>query len=61
MSNLFFYYYQPMLKSGLMPRSEIASVHVWSPVISQCSKTCGNGKWEKNVITFLQNLHVIIT
>uniref|UniRef100_A0A7N6BKK5 Peptidase M12B domain-containing protein n=1 Tax=Anabas testudineus TaxID=64144 RepID=A0A7N6BKK5_ANATE len=33
----------PMLKSGLMPRSKIASVHVWSPVISQCSKTCGNG------------------
>uniref|UniRef100_A0A7N5ZVK4 Peptidase M12B domain-containing protein n=1 Tax=Anabas testudineus TaxID=64144 RepID=A0A7N5ZVK4_ANATE len=34
---------EPMLKSGLMPRSKIASVHVWSPVISQCSKTCGNG------------------
>uniref|UniRef100_UPI0037E94555 A disintegrin and metalloproteinase with thrombospondin motifs 13 n=1 Tax=Semicossyphus pulcher TaxID=241346 RepID=UPI0037E94555 len=34
---------QPMLKSGLLPRSKQAPVYVWSPVISQCSKTCGNG------------------
>ncbi|XP_068422423.1 A disintegrin and metalloproteinase with thrombospondin motifs 13 [Clinocottus analis] len=33
----------PVLKSGLLPRSEQAPVYVWSPVISQCSKTCGNG------------------
>ncbi|XP_018525002.1 A disintegrin and metalloproteinase with thrombospondin motifs 13 [Lates calcarifer] len=34
---------QPMLKVGLLPRSRQAPVYVWSPVISQCSKTCGNG------------------
>ncbi|XP_076586425.1 A disintegrin and metalloproteinase with thrombospondin motifs 13 [Chaetodon auriga] len=34
---------QPVLKSGLLPRSRQAPVYVWSPVISQCSKTCGNG------------------
>ncbi|XP_069562849.1 A disintegrin and metalloproteinase with thrombospondin motifs 13 isoform X2 [Brachyistius frenatus] len=34
---------QPILKSGLLPRSRQAPVYVWSPVISQCSKTCGNG------------------
>ncbi|XP_042343691.1 A disintegrin and metalloproteinase with thrombospondin motifs 13 [Plectropomus leopardus] len=34
---------QPLLKSGLSPRSRQAPVYVWSPVISQCSKTCGNG------------------
>uniref|UniRef100_A0A8C9WSW1 ADAM metallopeptidase with thrombospondin type 1 motif, 13 n=1 Tax=Sander lucioperca TaxID=283035 RepID=A0A8C9WSW1_SANLU len=34
---------QPMLKSDVSPRSRQASVYVWSPVISQCSKTCGNG------------------
>ncbi|XP_071338451.1 A disintegrin and metalloproteinase with thrombospondin motifs 13 isoform X2 [Trachinotus anak] len=34
---------QPMLKSGLLPRSRQDPVYVWSPVISQCSKTCGNG------------------
>ncbi|XP_020791165.2 A disintegrin and metalloproteinase with thrombospondin motifs 13 isoform X2 [Boleophthalmus pectinirostris] len=34
---------QPRLKFGLMPRSRPASVYVWSPVSSQCSKTCGNG------------------
>ncbi|XP_051923960.1 A disintegrin and metalloproteinase with thrombospondin motifs 13 isoform X1 [Hippocampus zosterae] len=33
----------PALKSGLMPRSRQAPVFVWSPVIIQCSKTCGNG------------------
>ncbi|XP_061586202.1 A disintegrin and metalloproteinase with thrombospondin motifs 13 [Cololabis saira] len=32
-----------VLKSGLLPRSRQAPVYVWSPVISQCSKTCGNG------------------
>uniref|UniRef100_A0A3P9LNY6 ADAM metallopeptidase with thrombospondin type 1 motif, 13 n=1 Tax=Oryzias latipes TaxID=8090 RepID=A0A3P9LNY6_ORYLA len=31
------------LKSALMPRSRQAPVYVWSPVISQCSQTCGNG------------------
>ncbi|XP_070759988.1 A disintegrin and metalloproteinase with thrombospondin motifs 13 [Enoplosus armatus] len=34
---------EPVLKSGLLPRSRQAPVYVWSPVISQCSKTCGNG------------------
>ncbi|CAJ1068047.1 A disintegrin and metalloproteinase with thrombospondin motifs 13 isoform X3 [Xyrichtys novacula] len=34
---------QPALKSGLSPRSRQTPVYVWSPVISQCSKTCGNG------------------
>ncbi|XP_078105734.1 A disintegrin and metalloproteinase with thrombospondin motifs 13 [Sander vitreus] len=34
---------QPMLKSDVSPRSGQAPVYVWSPVISQCSKTCGNG------------------
>ncbi|XP_034547279.1 A disintegrin and metalloproteinase with thrombospondin motifs 13 isoform X1 [Notolabrus celidotus] len=34
---------QPALKSGLLPRSTQTPVYVWSPVISQCSKTCGNG------------------
>ncbi|XP_077417483.1 A disintegrin and metalloproteinase with thrombospondin motifs 13 isoform X3 [Vanacampus margaritifer] len=34
---------QPAVKTGLMPRSRQAPVFVWSPVISQCSKTCGNG------------------
>ncbi|XP_023249691.1 A disintegrin and metalloproteinase with thrombospondin motifs 13 isoform X1 [Seriola lalandi dorsalis] len=34
---------QPVLKSGLVPRSRQDPVYVWSPVISQCSKTCGNG------------------
>ncbi|XP_045890973.1 A disintegrin and metalloproteinase with thrombospondin motifs 13 [Micropterus dolomieu] len=33
----------PMLKSGLLPHSRQAPVYVWSPVISQCSKSCGNG------------------
>uniref|UniRef100_A0A3B4VK75 ADAM metallopeptidase with thrombospondin type 1 motif, 13 n=1 Tax=Seriola dumerili TaxID=41447 RepID=A0A3B4VK75_SERDU len=31
------------VKSGLLPRSRQDPVYVWSPVISQCSKTCGNG------------------
>ncbi|CAN9513477.1 unnamed protein product [Ophioblennius macclurei] len=30
-------------KTGLLPRSKQDPVYVWSPVISQCSKTCGNG------------------
>uniref|UniRef100_A0A3Q3K615 Peptidase M12B domain-containing protein n=1 Tax=Monopterus albus TaxID=43700 RepID=A0A3Q3K615_MONAL len=34
---------QPQLKSGLLPNTRQAPVYVWSPVISQCSKTCGNG------------------
>uniref|UniRef100_A0A3B4VNT6 ADAM metallopeptidase with thrombospondin type 1 motif, 13 n=1 Tax=Seriola dumerili TaxID=41447 RepID=A0A3B4VNT6_SERDU len=34
---------EPVLKSGLLPRSRQDPVYVWSPVISQCSKTCGNG------------------
>ncbi|KAM9360696.1 A disintegrin and metalloproteinase with thrombospondin motifs 13 [Symphorus nematophorus] len=34
---------QPVLKTGLSPRSRQTPVFVWSPVISQCSKTCGNG------------------
>ncbi|KAM4615754.1 A disintegrin and metalloproteinase with thrombospondin motifs 13 isoform 2-T2 [Polymixia lowei] len=29
--------------SGLQPRSKSVPVYVWSPVISRCSKTCGNG------------------
>uniref|UniRef100_A0A673MH45 Peptidase M12B domain-containing protein n=1 Tax=Sinocyclocheilus rhinocerous TaxID=307959 RepID=A0A673MH45_9TELE len=29
--------------SRVMPRSRMVPVYVWSPVISQCSKTCGNG------------------
>lgn len=44
---------QPVLKSGLLPRSRQVPVYVWSPVISQCSKTCGNGKWNTH---FTQNL-----
>uniref|UniRef100_A0A096LWX1 ADAM metallopeptidase with thrombospondin type 1 motif, 13 n=1 Tax=Poecilia formosa TaxID=48698 RepID=A0A096LWX1_POEFO len=35
---------QPSLKSGLLPRSRQAPVYVWSPVVSQCSRSCGNGK-----------------
>ncbi|CAL9708505.1 unnamed protein product [Knipowitschia caucasica] len=31
------------LSVGLMPRSRPDSVYVWSPVHSQCTKTCGNG------------------
>lgn len=27
----------------VMPRSKTVPVYVWSPVIGQCSKTCGNG------------------
>uniref|UniRef100_A0A8C4IX19 A disintegrin and metalloproteinase with thrombospondin motifs 13 n=1 Tax=Dicentrarchus labrax TaxID=13489 RepID=A0A8C4IX19_DICLA len=34
---------QPVPKPGLLPRSRQVPVYVWSPVISQCSKTCGNG------------------
>ncbi|XP_040011211.1 A disintegrin and metalloproteinase with thrombospondin motifs 13 [Xiphias gladius] len=34
---------QPMQKPGFLPRSRQAPVYVWSPVISQCSKTCGKG------------------
>ncbi|XP_077377765.1 A disintegrin and metalloproteinase with thrombospondin motifs 13 isoform X2 [Festucalex cinctus] len=35
---------RPAAKTGLMPpRSRQAPVFVWSPVITQCSKTCGNG------------------
>ncbi|XP_057688786.1 A disintegrin and metalloproteinase with thrombospondin motifs 13 isoform X2 [Corythoichthys intestinalis] len=34
---------ETVLKSGFMPRSRQAPVFVWSPVIGQCSKTCGNG------------------
>ncbi|XP_061673289.1 A disintegrin and metalloproteinase with thrombospondin motifs 13 isoform X2 [Syngnathoides biaculeatus] len=26
-----------------MPRSRLAPIFVWSPVVTQCSKTCGNG------------------
>ncbi|XP_041854768.1 A disintegrin and metalloproteinase with thrombospondin motifs 13 isoform X2 [Melanotaenia boesemani] len=33
----------PISKSGLLPRPRQTPVYVWSPVISQCSKTCGNG------------------
>ncbi|XP_076010207.1 A disintegrin and metalloproteinase with thrombospondin motifs 13 isoform X2 [Genypterus blacodes] len=33
----------PVLKSGLLPHPGNVPVYVWSPVISQCSKTCGNG------------------
>lgn len=44
-SNVFFLGQElPMLKSGLLPHSRQAPVYVWSPVISQCSKSCGNGK-----------------
>ncbi|KAI3372359.1 hypothetical protein L3Q82_022853, partial [Scortum barcoo] len=34
---------QPALTSGLLPRSRQATMYVWGPVISQCSKTCGTG------------------
>ncbi|KAM8887344.1 A disintegrin and metalloproteinase with thrombospondin motifs 13 [Spinachia spinachia] len=34
---------QPVLESAASPRSKPAPVYVWSPVISQCSKTCGSG------------------
>ncbi|XP_037338598.2 A disintegrin and metalloproteinase with thrombospondin motifs 13 isoform X2 [Pungitius pungitius] len=34
---------QPVLNSAASPRSKQAPVYVWSPVTSQCSKTCGNG------------------
>ncbi|XP_023199385.1 A disintegrin and metalloproteinase with thrombospondin motifs 13 isoform X2 [Xiphophorus maculatus] len=34
---------RPSLKSGLLPRSRQAPVYVWSPVVSQCSRSCGNG------------------
>ncbi|KAG7241452.1 hypothetical protein INR49_025653 [Caranx melampygus] len=34
---------QHTVMSDLMPRSRQDPVYVWSPVISQCSKTCGNG------------------
>uniref|UniRef100_A0A8C4IRG4 A disintegrin and metalloproteinase with thrombospondin motifs 13 n=1 Tax=Dicentrarchus labrax TaxID=13489 RepID=A0A8C4IRG4_DICLA len=34
---------EPVPKPGLLPRSRQVPVYVWSPVISQCSKTCGNG------------------
>lgn len=34
---------QPRVTVGLLPWSKQAPVYVWSPVISQCSKTCGNG------------------
>ncbi|XP_049619509.1 A disintegrin and metalloproteinase with thrombospondin motifs 13 [Syngnathus scovelli] len=37
---------QPDLKSGLIPRSRQAPVFVWSPVVTQCSKTCGNGSMQ---------------
>uniref|UniRef100_A0A672K7C9 Peptidase M12B domain-containing protein n=1 Tax=Sinocyclocheilus grahami TaxID=75366 RepID=A0A672K7C9_SINGR len=32
-----------VLYSRVMPRSRMVPVYVWSPVIGQCSKTCGNG------------------
>ncbi|XP_043967332.1 A disintegrin and metalloproteinase with thrombospondin motifs 13 [Gambusia affinis] len=34
---------RPSLKSGLLPRARQAPVYVWSPVVSQCSRSCGNG------------------
>lgn len=34
----------PVQKSGLLPHVGHVPVYVWSPIISQCSKTCGNGK-----------------
>ncbi|XP_035495568.2 A disintegrin and metalloproteinase with thrombospondin motifs 13 isoform X2 [Scophthalmus maximus] len=34
---------ESMLEPSLLPRSRQAPVYVWSPAISQCSKTCGNG------------------
>nr|XP_057927344.1 A disintegrin and metalloproteinase with thrombospondin motifs 13 isoform X1 [Doryrhamphus excisus] len=34
---------QLAVKSGLMPHSRQDPVYVWSPVTSQCSKSCGNG------------------
>nr|XP_043882163.1 A disintegrin and metalloproteinase with thrombospondin motifs 13 isoform X3 [Solea senegalensis]XP_043882164.1 A disintegrin and metalloproteinase with thrombospondin motifs 13 isoform X3 [Solea senegalensis] len=34
---------RPMFKSGLLPHARQGPVYVWSPAISQCSKTCGNG------------------
>ncbi|XP_012721722.2 A disintegrin and metalloproteinase with thrombospondin motifs 13 isoform X1 [Fundulus heteroclitus] len=37
---------RPSLKSSLLPRSRQAPVYVWSPVVSQCSRTCGKGTRE---------------
>ncbi|XP_061527353.1 A disintegrin and metalloproteinase with thrombospondin motifs 13 [Phycodurus eques] len=34
---------QPESQSGSRPRLSQASVFVWSPVVTPCSKTCGNG------------------
>ncbi|KAM3611671.1 uncharacterized protein V6R79_022270 [Siganus canaliculatus] len=34
---------QPALRAAVWPRSRQTPVYVWSPVISQCSRTCGNG------------------
>ncbi|XP_060893643.1 A disintegrin and metalloproteinase with thrombospondin motifs 13 [Labrus mixtus] len=34
---------RPMMKSGLLPHPRLAPVYVWSPEISQCSKSCDNG------------------
>nr|XP_015827622.2 A disintegrin and metalloproteinase with thrombospondin motifs 13 [Nothobranchius furzeri] len=33
----------PIQRADMTPRSRQARVFVWSPVVSQCSKTCGNG------------------
>uniref|UniRef100_A0A8C5A0N0 Peptidase M12B domain-containing protein n=1 Tax=Gadus morhua TaxID=8049 RepID=A0A8C5A0N0_GADMO len=34
---------QEVKGSGLMPRSTQVPVYVWSPVVGQCSRSCGNG------------------
>lgn len=43
----FFEQEEPLLKSGFPSHLRQDPVYVWSPVVSQCSKTCGNGKWNE--------------
>ncbi|XP_029016053.1 A disintegrin and metalloproteinase with thrombospondin motifs 13 isoform X2 [Betta splendens] len=35
--------HRPVVKCGFVPHSKQAPVYVWSPFISQCSRSCGNG------------------
>ncbi|XP_029016059.1 A disintegrin and metalloproteinase with thrombospondin motifs 13 isoform X5 [Betta splendens] len=34
--------HRPVVKCGFVPHSKQAPVYVWSPFISQCSRSCGN-------------------
>lgn len=38
-----------LLRSGLLTDTKQDPVYVWSPFISKCSKTCGNGEWFFNI------------